>query len=214
MDTSTSTKTKHNITLTICMRQNVRQLHTGGIICINYFHSIFCLTHWGRVMHICVSKCTIIGSDNGLSPSRHQAIIWTNAGILLIWPLGTNFDKILIKIHAFSFKKIHLKMSGKWHPFCLGSNVLRDITLVKQVSGPDTLNWIIVEMVRLISFWRNITLDIRSIWYYGMPVSVTTAARIHAGSLDFMCSNLILHAYNGHKNMDYWTSNTMTEGPI
>ena len=32
------------------------------------------LTHWGRVMHICVSKATIIVSDNGLSPSRRQAI--------------------------------------------------------------------------------------------------------------------------------------------
>ena len=42
------------------------------------------LTHWGRVTHICVSKLTIIGSDNGLSPGRRQAIIWTNAGILLI----------------------------------------------------------------------------------------------------------------------------------
>ena len=41
------------------------------------------LTHWGRVMHIC--KLTITGSDNGLSPGQHQAIIWTNAGILLIW---------------------------------------------------------------------------------------------------------------------------------
>ena len=38
------------------------------------------LTHWGRVAHICVSKLTIIGSDNGLSPGRRQAIIWTNAG--------------------------------------------------------------------------------------------------------------------------------------
>ena len=27
-----------------------------------------CLTHWGRVMHICVSKLAFIGSDNGLSP--------------------------------------------------------------------------------------------------------------------------------------------------
>ena len=27
------------------------------------------LTHWGRVTHICVSKLTIIGSDNGLSPA-------------------------------------------------------------------------------------------------------------------------------------------------
>ena len=47
------------------------------------------LTHWGRVTHICVRKLTIIGSDNGLSPGRRQAIIWTNAGILLIGPLGT-----------------------------------------------------------------------------------------------------------------------------
>ena len=33
------------------------------------------LTHWGRVTHICVDKLTIIGSDNGLSPGRRQAII-------------------------------------------------------------------------------------------------------------------------------------------
>ena len=46
----------------------------------------FQLTHWGRVTHICVSKLTIIGSDNGLSPGRRQAIIWTNAGILLYTP--------------------------------------------------------------------------------------------------------------------------------
>ena len=55
--------------------------------------------------HICVIKLAIIGSDNGLSPDRRQAIIWTNAGILLVGPLGTNFSEILIKIHAFSLKK-------------------------------------------------------------------------------------------------------------
>ena len=66
------------------------------------------LTHWGRVTHICVSKIAIIGSNNGLSPSRRQAIIWTNAGILLIGPLGTNFSEILIEIQTFSFKKMHL----------------------------------------------------------------------------------------------------------
>ena len=82
------------------------------------------LTHWGWVMHICVSKVTIV-SDNGLSPGRHQAIIWNNAGILLIGPLGTNFTGILIEIHTFSFKKMHLKMSsGKWRPFCICLNVL------------------------------------------------------------------------------------------
>ena len=41
------------------------------------------LIHWGCVTHICVGKLTIIGSDNGLSPGRRQAIICTNAGILL-----------------------------------------------------------------------------------------------------------------------------------
>ena len=62
------------------------------------------LTHWGRVTHICVSKLAIIASDNGLSPGRHQAIIWTSAGILLIGHSRTNFSEILIEI---IFLKIH-----------------------------------------------------------------------------------------------------------
>ena len=83
------------------------------------------LTHWGRVTHICVSKLTTIGSDNGLSPDRRQAIIWTNAGILLIGPIGTNFSENLIEILTFSFNKMRLKVSSakRW-PFCLGLNVL------------------------------------------------------------------------------------------
>ena len=43
-----------------------------------------------------VSNLAITGSDNGLSPGRRQAIIWTNAGISLIGPLGTNFSEILM----------------------------------------------------------------------------------------------------------------------
>ena len=58
------------------------------------------ITHWGRVTHICVSRLTMTGSDNGLSPGRRQAIIRTNAGILLIGSLGTNFSE---------FMKIRLK---------------------------------------------------------------------------------------------------------
>ena len=93
-------------------------------------HAYVCtvLTHWGRVMHICVSELTIIGSDNGLSPGRRQAIIWTNAGTLLIRTLGTNFSEILGKINSFSFKKMHLKMlSAKWRLFSLGLNELRTL---------------------------------------------------------------------------------------
>ena len=83
------------------------------------------LYHWGWVTHICVGILTIIGSDNGLLPGRHQAIIWTNAIILLIGSLGTNFSEIIIEIHILSFKKMHSKMSsGNLQPFHLGLNVL------------------------------------------------------------------------------------------
>ena len=96
----------------------------------NWFNEVITTSAWGLliwwVTHICVSKLTIIGSDNGLSPNRRQAIIWTNAGKLLIGPLGTNFSEMLIEIYRVSFKKMHLKMSSaKWRPFCLGLNVLR-----------------------------------------------------------------------------------------
>ena len=95
----------------------------------------FLLTHWGRVTHICVGNLTIIGPDNGLSPDRRQAIIWTNAGVLLIGPWGTNFSEISIDFHTFSFKKINLKMSSaKWRPFCLGLNVLKCHFEVQSIS--------------------------------------------------------------------------------
>ena len=104
------------------------ELWTGcRILPSHYLIKGMTLTHWGRVTHIYVSKlAVIIGSDNGLSPGRRQAITWTNAGILLIRTLGTNISEILCKHHVFSYKKMHLKMSsGKWRPFCLGLNVLK-----------------------------------------------------------------------------------------
>ena len=86
--------------------------------------------------HICVGKQTIIVSDNGSSPGRRQAIIWTNAGILLIGPLGTNFSEILIEILIFPFKKIHLNMSSaKWRPFCLDLNALTDVKIYRMIYG-------------------------------------------------------------------------------
>ena len=88
-------------------------------------HLASALTLWGRGTYICVSKLTVIDSDNGLSPSRRQAIIWTNAGILLIGSLVMDFSDILIKIHIFPLKKMQMKMSsGYWRPFCLGLNML------------------------------------------------------------------------------------------
>ena len=130
--------------------------------------------------HICVGKLTIIGSDNGLSPDRRQAIIWTNAGILSIGPLGTKFSEILIAIHVFSFKEIHLKMSsGKWRPSCLGLNVLSD--LVRQTHLPRIsrrvpwhliyhINMLFSALVKLC--YENITpiMLIRVEYQYQIPI--------------------------------------------
>ena len=118
-------------------------------------------THWGRVTHICVGKLTIIASDYGLSPVRHQAIIWTNAGILLIQTLGTNISEILSEIHKFAFKEMHLKMSsGKWWLFCLGLNML---TL--NVRGPiylgftRSISWLLMP-------WLHTSPGHQQPWYW------------------------------------------------
>ena len=80
------------------------------------------------VIHTKNVYLTIIGSDNGLSPDRRQAIIWTNVELSLIGPLGTNFSEILIEILKFSIKKTRLKVSSaKRRPFCLGLNVLTHV---------------------------------------------------------------------------------------
>ena len=83
------------------------------------------LNHWDWLTQKCVSKLTIIGSDNGLSSGRRQAIIWTKCWDVVNCPRGTNFSEILTENHTFSLKKTHLIMSsGKWWLFCLGLNVL------------------------------------------------------------------------------------------
>ena len=75
--------------------------------------SLSCYMHY----HVLDIVKTILG--------RCQAIIWTNAGILIIQTLGTNFNEILSKIRTFSFNKMHWKMlSGKWLPFCVSLNIL------------------------------------------------------------------------------------------
>ena len=120
--------------------QNLFQ-ETWQYICIFWYFSKLrwrrSLTHWGQVTHLCM-----IGSDKGLSPEQRQAIIWTNAGILLIGPLGTNFSEILIATETFSFKKMHLKMSsGKCRSFCFGLNVLKWIYITVPLFGEAASPW-------------------------------------------------------------------------
>ena len=57
------------------------------------------------------------GSDNGLLPIRHQAIIWTNTGTSFIWPLEMNFSDIWIKntvifIHEKEFANVICNMAS------------------------------------------------------------------------------------------------------
>ena len=114
------------------------------------------LTHWGLATHICIGKLTTIGSDNGLSPGRRQAIIWPIAGNIGNGPLGTNFSEILIRIQTFSFKKMHLKMSsGKWRTFCLGLNVLTHWGPVKHIYICITNPWLFLIIGPLIGLWSK-----------------------------------------------------------
>ena len=70
-------------------------------------------------------KLTIIGSDNGLSPGRRQAIIWTNAAVLLIGLVGTNFSGILIwNAHIFIQENAYENVVCEMASICLGLNVL------------------------------------------------------------------------------------------
>ena len=124
---SKNTNTVHKCTLATGHHCG-QTLYQLAKVYIEILAAIF-LIHWGRVTHICVHSLTINVSDNSLSPGRRQAIIWTNAGILLIWPLGTNFSEVLIKIHTFPFKKMHLKLG----PFCLSLIVLPHCSLGKVI---------------------------------------------------------------------------------
>ena len=96
-------------------------------------------TYWDWVTHMCVNKQNIIG----LSPDLRQAIIWTNAGILLIWPLWTNLSEMAIETRAFSSRKLHLKMScEKCWTFCLDLNVLnQDVYVIWNTGDRYPLQW-------------------------------------------------------------------------
>ena len=69
------------------------------------------LTHWGRVTHICVGKLSIIGSDNGLSPGRRQAIIWKKCSNIVNWTLR---NKVQWNLNPNSYIFIQENVSEKY----------------------------------------------------------------------------------------------------
>ena len=105
--------------------------------CVRYVLNISAnANQWKRspMVHIVQIPQIDHGSNNGLSPFRRQTIIYTNAGLLLIRPLGTKFNEILIKIQNFLFTKMLVKISSaKWRPFCPGEDVVNIVPLNKHV---------------------------------------------------------------------------------
>ena len=100
---------------------------------IAYIHVFISLLQKGRCLKtyccpmtdICFSRLCTIGSGDGLSPHRRQALTSTNVGLLSIRPEGTHFNEILFQNQIFSFNKMPLKMwSAIWQPFFIGLNVI------------------------------------------------------------------------------------------
>ena len=105
-----------------------------------------------------MGKLTIIGSDNGLSPGQRQAIIWSNAGILLIGPFRINFSEILIEIDMLSFEEMHLKLSlAKWRSFCLVLDVIINFSSGNTHFAEYALFYVLIPLVTKNPFAHNIS---------------------------------------------------------
>ena len=150
--------------------------------------------NWGRVAHICVSDLTIIGSDNDLSLSPRQTIIRTNAGILLIRPLRTNFSEVLIEILIFSFKKRRLKVSSaKRRPFCIGLNVLKVWCLIAVYCCSREMFVIWMRVSTVLSCYTQIDIwEIEVLYNWQIIGSVSTLPfRCNGGMGHSDCSHLM-----------------------
>ena len=140
-----------------------------------------------------------IGSDNGLSPVRRQAIIWTNSGILLIRPLGTNFSEILIGIQSFSSKKLHLKTSSaKRRLFCLGIN-----ELTNSIQSPFRKAYHVTLLLLLLLLLLHYYIIACSLCQ--QVISCSVLCRIYGlWKLQFQCGEIVSSAY-----MYLWFINTI-----
>ena len=122
------------------------------------------LTHLPLVTHINASMNWVrIGSGNGLSPVRRQAITWTNAGLLPIGLMGTNFSEIQIRIPSFSFKKMHLKLSS--------AKVASILSRGDELNNEWNLNETCSQHRCRSSSTGTYTLVVSGLFYYDMQIS-------------------------------------------
>ena len=107
-----------------------------GEVCVNWLIPSDVYMRWqNRPSLVQIMACCLFGAE----PLSEPMVAFCQVG-----PLGTNFSEILIRIQAFSFKKIRSKMSSaKWHPFCLGPNVLSYqlvITCITKLLATNRMN--------------------------------------------------------------------------
>ena len=74
-------------------------------------------TKRGGVTHIRVSTLTIMGSDNGLSPGCHQAIIWTKCRNIVNWILRNKlqwnvYRNLYICVQENAFEIVVMKLTA------------------------------------------------------------------------------------------------------
>ena len=138
---------------------------------------IICLSHWRRVTHICISKLTIIGSDDGLSPERRQAIIWTNAGISLIGPLWTNLSVIIPP--AQRSNGFTPSVSQSVRPSVRPASVQRPSRIPCPLCSFYSSGWILFIFIHLIKQLQNVCpvqsfLQNCKIWSFGNFLKILT----------------------------------------
>ena len=103
-------------------------------------------------------------SRPSLTPDGCQAIIWTNAGISLIEPLGINFGEIWSKLPQFSYVKNNFKMASILsHPQCVKMNVILSSELPfccdRIYNSPCDCYFVIIDLLCVRAFVKTLCID-------------------------------------------------------
>ena len=109
---------------------------------LQYF-DIILLTHWGRVTHICVSKLTTIGSDNGLSPWPAQSHYLNQCWDIVHWApvnkLQWNFNQnSYLFIQENAFKIVVCEMMSISSRPRYGTPLVSKHIFINRFNGPLT----------------------------------------------------------------------------
>ena len=137
--------------------------------------------------HICVGKLTII---------------WTNAGILLIRPLGTN-SEFLVEILIFSFTIMRLKVSSaKRRQFCLGPNELLKRFKIKYIPCISRVFRDITRQWKGHIKWASINCHCQSlsISVHYKPILLTHWGR---NKMEVISQTTFLNAFSRMKMLEY-----------